>query len=215
MGKFSEYTRGRDDGLYLAHRLVKEGGIEALNREIRARCITGIHTSLREKELDERTEELKQICFETVLVGFLSILNEEFGFGQVRLQRAMDRFQKLETYLAQGWVRWSEMVEELRTRMGVEFVQEYINKARIGKEYAHPEPEDIYGIDDLIDMDAWRKALKTLKFTERKNPDGKDRFDIYDEKGKPYLQYEGAFGRIQMYDMLSGMIEAKNHWGIK
>ena len=33
MNKMREYERGREDGLDLARRIVKEGGLEALERE--------------------------------------------------------------------------------------------------------------------------------------------------------------------------------------
>ena len=45
MNKMREYERGREDGLTLALRIVKQGGgIEALEREVKFRGITGIHT---------------------------------------------------------------------------------------------------------------------------------------------------------------------------
>lgn len=45
MNKMKEYERGREDGLDLALRIVRDGGIEALEREIKFRGITGVHTS--------------------------------------------------------------------------------------------------------------------------------------------------------------------------
>lgn len=56
MNKMREYERGREDGLSLALRIAKEGGIEALEREIKFRGITGIHTSLASKDLDKASE---------------------------------------------------------------------------------------------------------------------------------------------------------------
>ena len=46
MNKMREYERGREDGLDLARRIVKQGGIEALEQECKFRGVTGIHTSL-------------------------------------------------------------------------------------------------------------------------------------------------------------------------
>lgn len=53
MNKMREYERGREDGLDLARRIVKEGGLEALERECKFRGVTGIHTSLAAKDLDK------------------------------------------------------------------------------------------------------------------------------------------------------------------
>ena len=52
MNKMREYERGREDGLDLARRIAREGGLEALEKECRFRGVTGIHTSLARKDLD-------------------------------------------------------------------------------------------------------------------------------------------------------------------
>ena len=39
MNKMREYERGREDGLDLARRIVKEGGLEALERECKFSCL--------------------------------------------------------------------------------------------------------------------------------------------------------------------------------
>ena len=50
MNKMREYERGREDGLDLALRIVRQGGLEALEKEVRFRNITGVHTSLAVKD---------------------------------------------------------------------------------------------------------------------------------------------------------------------
>ena len=46
MNKMREYERGREDGLDLARRIVREGGLEALEKECRFRGVTGIRECL-------------------------------------------------------------------------------------------------------------------------------------------------------------------------
>ena len=46
MNKMREYERGREDGLDLARRITREGGLEALEKECSFRGVTGIHNSL-------------------------------------------------------------------------------------------------------------------------------------------------------------------------
>lgn len=53
MSKMSDYQSGREDGLLLAAKLVKEGGLERLEEEIKYRGITGIHTQLAKKRTGE------------------------------------------------------------------------------------------------------------------------------------------------------------------
>lgn len=50
MSKMTDYQSGREDGLLLAEKIVKEGGLERLQEEIEYRGITGIHTQLAKKK---------------------------------------------------------------------------------------------------------------------------------------------------------------------
>ena len=61
MNKMREYERGREDGLDLALRIVKDGGLEALEKEIKFRGVSGVHTSLASKDLDKASQKIKGI----------------------------------------------------------------------------------------------------------------------------------------------------------
>ncbi|MFQ7674360.1 MAG: hypothetical protein ACLRK3_06455 [Ruminococcus sp.] len=68
MNKMKEYERGREDGLDLALRIVRDGGIEALEREIKFRGITGVHTSLVSKDLDKAAKKIKEMTLDTFTI---------------------------------------------------------------------------------------------------------------------------------------------------
>ena len=74
MNKMREYERGREDGLDLALRIVRQGGIEALEKEVRFRNITGVHTSLAVKDLGKASEQdvYKRQCRNGTEAGRLS-----------------------------------------------------------------------------------------------------------------------------------------------
>ena len=65
MNKMREYERGREDGLDLALRIVRQGGLEALEKEVKFRNITGVHTSLAVKDLDKASEQIKAMTLDT------------------------------------------------------------------------------------------------------------------------------------------------------
>ena len=94
MNKMREYERGREDGLSLALRIAKEGGIEALEREIKFRGVTGIHTSLASKDLDKAFEKIKEITLDTFTVMSVAVLPDEIGFGVESSYRFMDGINK-------------------------------------------------------------------------------------------------------------------------
>ena len=99
MNKMREYERGREDGLDFALRIVRQGGIEALEKEVRFRNITGVHTSLAVKDLDKASEQIKAMTLDTFTILSIAVLHDYFGFGQIRCQRYMDGMD------AEGWQR--------------------------------------------------------------------------------------------------------------
>lgn len=44
----------------------------------------------------------------------------------------------------------------------------------------------------------WKSLLECLQYTEQKNPNGVDCYDIYDENGIPKWQYSGQ-GEKELY----------------
>lgn len=59
MAKRNDYITGREDGLLMALEIVKNEGIEALEKEIEFRNITGIRTALAKKILTEQQSRSK------------------------------------------------------------------------------------------------------------------------------------------------------------
>ena len=208
MNKFAEYTAGRNDGLLLARNIFKEGGMDALEKELKLRGATNLHTSLMQRELDKLTESVKHICFDTIMIATISVLHDEFGFGEKRLQRVVNKFNKLTDYLDNGWIYWMDMIEEIKTKTGIEITDKYINEINMGKHWAHPEYEDIYTECDWVAPDKWKAVLKKIGYSERKK-EGDSCMEILDEKKTPVFEYHGKFEQIGMYDILTGIAYAK------
>ena len=105
MNKMREYERGREDGLDLALRIVRQGGLEALEKECRFRNITGIHTSLAVKDLDKASEKIKEVIADCYVVLSLAVLHDVFQFGEVRCQRFRNGLDKAADYINDGLVK--------------------------------------------------------------------------------------------------------------
>lgn len=120
MNKMREYERGREDGLDLARRIVKQGGIEALEKECRFRGVTGIHTSLARKDLDKASEKIKQLVSECCVIMAIAVLHDEFGFGQKRCQKFMAGMDKTSDYIDQGLAEWIDYVQAIKEELGIE-----------------------------------------------------------------------------------------------
>lgn len=120
MNKMREYERGREDGLLLAQKIVKEGGIEALEKEIRFRGCTGIRTSLACKDLDKASEKIKEMTMDTFTIMGIAALHDEFGFGQKRCQKWMDKFAQGANFLEEGLATWQDYMNSIKEELGLE-----------------------------------------------------------------------------------------------
>lgn len=120
MSKMSDYQSGREDGLLLAEKLVKEGGPERLEEEIRYRGITGIHTQLAKKELEKATEQIKMNTLDTVLLLAIHSIRDEYEFGAVRLQRLINRMEKKASCLIGDMATWEDFRRQIKEETGIE-----------------------------------------------------------------------------------------------
>lgn len=98
----------------------KRRGIEALEKEIRFRGITGIHTSLASKDLDKAAEKIKEITLDTFTVMSVAVLHDEFGFGEKRCQRYMDGINKAAEYIVDGLATWPDYIASIKEQIGLD-----------------------------------------------------------------------------------------------
>ena len=110
---------GREDGLQLALRIVKEKGIEGLEEEIRFRNITGIHTLLDKKSLDTATKKIKEMTIDTFTVLSVATLRDEFDFGKKRCERFIDRMNLKAECLLDDMVTWQDFIDNTEEEMGI------------------------------------------------------------------------------------------------
>ena len=110
-----DWQRGRDDGLALALRIGREGGADALEKEVKARGAMGLKTSLTMKELDDAGIVYKENAVDTVLAMAVEVLHDEFGFGTERLQRFVNRIRFKASCLG-AFVKWRDIQDNIREK---------------------------------------------------------------------------------------------------
>jgi len=119
MNKMREYERGREDGLDLARRIVKEGGLEALERECKFRGVTGIHTSLAAKDLDKASQKIKEMTIDTFTILCIAAVHDEFGFGEKRCRRLIAKMEEAE-YLMDDLATWDDYIKEIKEQLNID-----------------------------------------------------------------------------------------------
>ncbi len=202
--KLQMYREGRADGLSLARRIVADGGLEALDKEIAFREKFQVHTSLTTKELDRAAEQIKIISIATLKIACLAVLHDEFGFGEVRAKRFLDGFAKLNEYLGKGWIVWTDIIEEIADRLNIRM--EIPADAMIPETYRRPLEQDVWDEPDLIPEADWKQLLKELEYTEVL--DGK-KYVVVSGDRQDAWEYENKYQRITLFDYLNGV-----KWGL-
>lgn len=120
MNKMREYERGREDGLDLARRIVKEGGLEALERECKFRGVTGIHTSLAAKDLDKASQKIKEMTIDTFTILCIAVVHDEFGFGEKRCRRLIAKMEEGAEYLMDDLATWDDYIKEIKEQLNID-----------------------------------------------------------------------------------------------
>lgn len=213
--RINQYMEARNDGLAIALRVVREEGLEGLEREIGFRNATGISISKTNKELDQLTEPLKKLTFHTIRIASIAILHDEFGFGEKRVRRFDDAFDKLMAYLDRGWAYWIDIISEIHTRLNIT-VDIPDGENKFPDVYRRPKNEDIWEEKDLIGYEDWQAVLKELNYTEKKVIVGSRQYrDIYDDQGMPTWRYENRYDQISLYDFFTGIMYAKKHYRLE
>ena len=119
MNKMREYERGREDGLLLAQKIVKRDGVEALDKEIKFRGCTGIHTSLACKDLDVASQKIKEMTLDTFTVIGIAALHDCFGFGEKRCQRWYDKMNEGADFLMDDLATWQDYIDAIKENIGL------------------------------------------------------------------------------------------------
>ena len=96
------------------------GGLEALEREVKFRGITGIHTSLAAKDLDEASQKIKEMTLDTFTILSIAALHDVFGFGQTRCQRFMDKVAEGADLLMDDLATWPDYINSIKEELGME-----------------------------------------------------------------------------------------------
>ena len=92
MGLKDKQYQARMDGLAYAQRIVKEQGIEALDKEIKMRRAVFIPLEISREKLGEVTSFIEERIMSTMMPTMLFVLHEEFGFGKKRMLQFKDGF---------------------------------------------------------------------------------------------------------------------------
>lgn len=85
MSKMNSYMQGRTEGMEFALRLVKDKGIEELEKEIKFRQRTGISLNVTRQELNAASNKIKEMTLDTYSILSVACLCDLWGFGKKKM----------------------------------------------------------------------------------------------------------------------------------
>lgn len=121
-----DYNAGKARGLEIAWSLIENAEDltqlkKDMAKEMQFRDRTKIRTDVTHKQLDEACEQIKGLCYETVLTMSLMVLHDEFDFGKKRLGRFLDRWMLKTDCLTTNLVEWPDMLKALEEEAGISY----------------------------------------------------------------------------------------------
>ena len=127
MAKATKEFEWRMQGMLAAHKIVKEGGLEALDKEIRMRNFLKIDLWAKKGDVEQMEATLSQHIYHSIVSTFLFTVHDIFGFGKKRLHNLKRCFDKnignifnLD-YLGNHFVRFEDYARYLNEEYDFDF----------------------------------------------------------------------------------------------
>lgn len=211
MSNLKDFRQGYDHCLVTIQTKAHELGVNFpwLDEEVEKRKAIQYKGPMLVEEIDAIYAETSKKDLEILLLAVAAALKDAFGFGIKRYTRFFTQFVLATVYMHKKWADVYDFQKELEKQVGPE-ITDLIYKSTY-PDLKQPQPADVYSDVDLVDRTEWNEVLEALKFTEQKNPNGLDCFDIYDDRGNWFIQYEGEIEKAKAFNILEGVCWGKIH----
>ena len=173
MAKADREFYWRMQGMVYALKIAKEGGTEALEKEIRMRNFLCAPIGCPEKEVRKLYHNFSQNIYVNMLSAMMWTLHDTFGFGKTRLERLKDDFNRNTIaimdldYMGQHYVRLQDYAIELNKKYNLG-----IDVDRIAScEEVYDEKDErtrMCRIDRVLEVLRMEGYEKAAEFLERK-----------------------------------------------
>lgn len=113
-----EVDKLRMAGMTRALEIVREGGQEALEKEIETMKRTGINPPIRLSELETCIDDVKSWSLRRAGGLYAAALHDVFGFGPGRMRRVFDAINEASRLIQTGEATWFDYSQSIEEQMG-------------------------------------------------------------------------------------------------
>lgn len=127
MARLTKEDKWRREGMSYALRIAEEKGIDGLREDLKLRGAINLPIPVDEKLLNEFVYDIKDNVVNSMLILMAATLHDEFGFGEKRVQRAVDRLLFKASCLTGDYVTWNDIIEDVKQELNIELEINYDN----------------------------------------------------------------------------------------
>lgn len=121
MARMNKEEQARREGMAYAFKIAKERGIDGLEKELRLRNITKLPVAIKEKDVEEWCDGMKNQTVDSVGILAMVSLRDEFGFGKKRLLEFREIFNnKTDCITNPDWSCWDDQIAILKEECGID-----------------------------------------------------------------------------------------------
>ena len=117
--KWKDEEKARREGMSYALKIAREKGIEELEKDLKMRKVVDLPIPVSKKALEECINNIKNNTVDTFVILMIATLHDEFGFGEKRIQRAIDRFNFKAECLADDYCSWDDYIQTIKDELGI------------------------------------------------------------------------------------------------
>ena len=115
--KLNKEEQARREGMAYALKIAREKGVDGLEEELKFRNCTRLPIGVKRSACDEAIGRIKDSTCDTFIALTVSTLNDEFGFGEKRLQRFINRFEFKALCLGEGYCSWADITQTIKDEL--------------------------------------------------------------------------------------------------
>ncbi|MFV0342811.1 MAG: hypothetical protein ACK5JH_07935 [Anaerocolumna sp.] len=117
MSKMNDRMEGRNQGIVFALEIAREGGIEALERLVAERNISGLSMTMSQKEIDKNKRIMQFNSTRMSIAIALITLLDEFGMGKYQVRKFKEAFDKKVEDIIEKNGDTAEMLERIENEL--------------------------------------------------------------------------------------------------
>lgn len=118
--KWKDEEKARREGMAYALRIAKEKGIDGLEDDLKMRNAINLPIPVSKKALEECSINIKNNILDTIMILMVATLHDEFGFGEKRVQRAIDRLNYKAECIGEDYCTWDDQIQTIKEELNID-----------------------------------------------------------------------------------------------